>query len=109
LRTEVVQRRLKKASEVPLKTAEITCAVIDLARQLSNSANMNAISDLQTAIYVGHASAQGALANVQINLTQIKDEEYCVAIRSKISKIQIDLDHYKSQALYTITARMSTS
>lgn len=109
LRTEEIQRRLKKAAEVPLETAGIASAVVELAGQLSKSANMNAISDLQTAIYLGHASAQGALANVHINLTQIKDEEYCVGLRSRISTIQIDLDRHKSQAMDTITARMSMS
>jgi glutamate formiminotransferase/formiminotetrahydrofolate cyclodeaminase len=108
-RTGEIQRRLKGAADVPLKTAEITSAVIELAADLSKIANMNAISDLQTAIYVGHASAQGALANVHINLTQIIDEEYCAEMRSKISKIQVDLDQYKSKALDTINARMSTS
>ena len=108
VRAEEIQGRLKTATEVPLKTAEIASAVIELASQLSKKANMNAISDLQTAIYVGHASAQGALANVNINLAQIKDEKYCAETRSKISAIQTDLERHKSQALDTITARMST-
>jgi glutamate formiminotransferase/formiminotetrahydrofolate cyclodeaminase len=104
-RTGEIQRRLKRASEVPLKTAQIAAAVIELARQLSKSGNMNAISDLETAIYVGYASAEGALANVHINLRQIRDEEYCAQMRSKISAIQIDLDRHKTEALDTITAR----
>ena len=108
VRAEEIQGRLKTATEVPLKTAEIASAVIELASQLSKKANMNAISDLQTAIYVGHASAQGALANVNINLAQIKDENYSAEIRSKISAIQTDLERHKSQALDTIKARMST-
>lgn len=107
-RTEEIQGRLKIAADVPLKTAEITSEIIELAAQLSKSANLNAISDLQTAIYVGYASAQGALANVNTNLTKIRDEEYCTKMRSRISEIQTGLDHHKSQALETITARMST-
>ena len=109
LRTEEIQRRLRKAAEVPLKTAELASAVLELAGQLSESANMNAISDLQSAIYLSHASAQGALANVQINLTQIKNEEYCSETRSKIATIQTKLDRDKSQGLETITSRISMS
>jgi formiminotetrahydrofolate cyclodeaminase len=106
-RTEEIQSRLKKAADVPLMTAENALATIELARQLSKDANMNAISDLQTAIYVGHASALGALANVNINLAGIKDEEYCAQMRSKISAIQTDLEHTKAQALDAIAMRMS--
>ena len=109
LRTEEIQRRLKRAAEVPLKTAGISSAVIELAGQLSQNANMNAISDLQTAIYVAHASAEGALANVHINLTQISDKEYCTKMRSEVSAIRSNIDHAKSQALQTITARMDKS
>ena len=94
-RTEEIQSRLKKAAEVPLTTAENALAVIDLARQLSKDANMNAISDLQTAIYVAHASALGALANVNINLTGIKDEKYRAQMQSKVSTIQTQLDQIR--------------
>ncbi len=106
-RTEEIQSRLKKAAEVPLTTAENALAVIDLARQLSKDANMNAISDLQTAIYVAHASALGALANVNINLTGIKDEKYRAQMQSKVSTIQTQLDHNKTQAQEIIAARNS--
>lgn len=109
LRKSEIQRRLKTASEVPLKTAENSSAIVELAGELSNIANVNAISDLQTAIYVGHASALGALANVHINLTRIKDEEYCSKMQSEISAIQVNLDHHKSKALNSISARMSAS
>ena len=108
MRTEEIQSRLKKAADVPLMTAESALATIELARQLSKDANVNAISDLQTAIYVGHASALGALANVSINLAGIKDTEYCAQMRSKISAIQTDLEHTKAQALDTIAMRVST-
>jgi len=108
VRAEEMQRRLMTATDVPLKTAEVATAVIELASQLSKSANMNAISDLQTAIYVGYASAQGALANVNINLAQIKDEKYCAEMQSKISAIQTEVKRQKSQALDTIEARVKS-
>jgi glutamate formiminotransferase/formiminotetrahydrofolate cyclodeaminase len=108
-RTDEIQSRLKKATDVPLMTAENALATIELARQLSKDANVNAISDLQTAIYVGHASALGALANVSINLAGIKDAEYCAQMRSKISAIQTDLEHIKAQALDTIAMRISAA
>lgn len=109
LRTDEIQNRLKKAAEVPLTTAENVVALMELAKQLSNYANTSAISDLQTAIYVGDASALGALANVSINLSGIKDQEYCAQARTKISEYQAKLVRGKKEALDIIANRMSTS
>jgi len=109
VRTEEIQNRLRKAAEVPLMIAENTVALLELAKKLSHNANMNAVSDLQTAIYVGHASALGALANVSINLKGIKDVEYCAHARSKISSYQSKLDLEKEEALNIITARMKST
>ena len=108
-RTEEIQTHLKKAAEVPLTTAQHASAVIDLARQLSTDANMNAISDLQTAIYVAHASALGALANVNINLAGTKDDKYRAQMQSRVAAIQTELDRNKSEALDVIAKRSSVT
>jgi formiminotetrahydrofolate cyclodeaminase len=108
-RTEEIQTHLKKAAEVPLTTAQHASAVIDLARQLSTDANMNAISDLQTAIYVAHASALGALANVNINLAGTKDDRYRAQMQSRVAAIQTELDRNKSEALDVIAKRSSVT
>jgi glutamate formiminotransferase/formiminotetrahydrofolate cyclodeaminase len=108
-RTEEIQSHLKKAAEIPLATAQHASAVIDLARQLSTDANLNAISDLQTAIYVAHASALGALANVNINLAGTKDHEYRSQMQSRVAAIQTELDRNKSEALNVIAKRSSVT
>jgi len=104
-RTTEVQSRLKKAAEVPLATAGNSLAVLDLANRLSEDASINAISDLQTAIFLAHASALGALANVNINLKGISDEEYRAHMQAKVAEIQNQLDSSRSNSLGIIAKR----
>ena len=74
-RSEEIQKGLKGAAEVPMRTAEKAAKALSLARTLAEFGNENALSDLQTAIHLAHAGTLGAISNVTINLAAIKDEE----------------------------------
>lgn len=93
-RTVEIQNRLRKAADIPMATAKSSSEVINLAVKLAADANMNAISDLQSAVFLAHSSVLGALANVTINLPGIKDEHYRTQIQTKmeIIKKQMDVD-----------------
>ena len=104
-RAAEIQSRLKGATEVPLTTAESTTQVLSLAKSLSERGNERALSDLQTAVFLAHASSMGALSNVAINLAGIKDEEYQKRTRSRIEAIQKQIDQDKSAAIETIASR----
>ncbi len=78
---------------------------MSLANSLSNCANENALSDLQTAIFLAHASAMGAFSNVMINLAGIKDEEYREKTRSKIDAIQNQIEQDTTEAIGAIASR----
>jgi len=104
-RSAEIQNKLRWAAEVPLTTAENAARTMSLANSLSNCANENALSDLQTAIFLAHASVMGALSNVMINLAGMKDEEYREKTRSKIEAIQKQIEQEKTQALGAIASR----
>jgi len=105
-RSAEIQNKLRGAAEVPLTTAEVAGRAMSLANSLSNCANENALSDLQTAIFLAHASAMGALANVTINLTGIRNEEYRARIRSRIDAIQKQIEQDKTETIAAIATRV---
>jgi glutamate formiminotransferase/formiminotetrahydrofolate cyclodeaminase len=105
IRKDAIQRQLKEATEVPLTTSENAIAVVGLAKQLAADANMNAISDLQTAVYLAEASARGAFANVSINLAEIKDAQYQKQTLSKVATLQSQLEQDKFLALENMARR----
>ena len=104
-RTEIIQSRLRGAAEVPLKTAEQTSRILSLANKIAQFANENTLSDLQTAVYLAHASTLGAISNVNINLASMKDEYYRKQVRMKVETIQEETDKETSEALSTIARR----
>jgi glutamate formiminotransferase/formiminotetrahydrofolate cyclodeaminase len=105
VRNAEIQSSLKGATDVPLTTAENAAQVLSLAKALSECANENALSDLQTAIFLAHAGVMGALSNVAINLVGIKEDEYQKTIRSRVELIQKQIEQDKNAAIEVVASR----
>lgn len=83
-REDSIQRATRCATEVPLSVAERAVALLERLKQLEAIAAASMKSDLQVARLVAEAGAQGALANVEINLDGIKDAAYVASVRAKV-------------------------
>src|SRR5262249_3827138 len=87
IREDAVQKATRMATEVPLAVAERTVAVFERLVQLEPIAAASMRSDLQVGQMMAKAGAQGALANVEINLDGITDAGYVASIRSKAAAL----------------------
>ena len=96
-REDAIQIATKRAAEVPLQVAERTVALLGRLRQLEAIAAASMKSDLKVARLIAAAGAQGALANVEINLQGLKDSAYTAAMREKIASLRGKLEE-KPQA-----------
>ncbi len=75
-RSEALERSLKEAALVPLKTSELSLRVIELAEEILPLGNPYLLSDVGVgALLAGGALEAGAI-NVQINLSYIKDTHF---------------------------------
>jgi len=81
----IIDAALKGATKVPLNVATAAQEVGDLACKLGPITNPNMKSDLTTASALAKAAIEGALANVEINLSSIKDEAFVNDIRQRAS------------------------
>jgi glutamate formiminotransferase/formiminotetrahydrofolate cyclodeaminase len=104
-RSVEIQSKLQVATEVPLETAEQAARALSAAKRLVEYANMNAISDLETAISAAHAGFLGALANVKVNASEIKDAEYSKRIREKLDALQRQVEQDKRDAYSGLALR----
>ncbi len=104
-RSAEIQSKLRGAAETPLSAAEAAAGVISLARSLAEYGNENALSDLQTSIFLAHASVLGALANVTINLTGIKEEGYRETMSSRVQDLKVQAEREKSEAIEILASR----
>jgi formiminotetrahydrofolate cyclodeaminase len=84
----VVDTALKQATSVPLETAQKAREVADIVASLKPITNPNMASDLTVADALARAAIVGALANVEINLSSLKDATFADEVRSKVVQLQ---------------------
>lgn len=75
-RSAAIQAGYKDAISVPFETAEKCLAVAEMATELATAFNGNAASDLGVAVDAAECGMRGALMNVGINLSSVKDAAY---------------------------------
>lgn len=74
-RTESIQAAIRGAVSVPLETAERTLEVLKLLRELADSGNPSAISDVAVGSQLAQAAIKGASYNVAANLGTMTDRD----------------------------------
>lgn len=74
---------LKKAVSVPLKTADLSLKAIELAEIVVDNGNPNSITDVGVGAQMAYSGVLGGIYNVQINLKEIKDEQFCIEMQKK--------------------------
>jgi formiminotetrahydrofolate cyclodeaminase len=79
----IIDAALKQATSVPLRVAERARELVGLAEKLRPITSPNMKSDLTTALALAQAAIQGALANVEINLDSLKDQEFVTQARAR--------------------------
>ncbi len=84
----IVAAALKQATLVPLGVAEQATEVAALVEKLRPITNPNMKSDLVTAHALARAALAGALANVEINLESLKDEDFADQTRKKLETLK---------------------
>jgi len=86
-RSQTIQSAMLHAAEVPLSNAGRCKRVLELCRNLENSFNTNAASDLECGVHLATAGLKGCAANVRINLPYIKDENTRKDIEGRLESI----------------------
>jgi formiminotetrahydrofolate cyclodeaminase len=83
-----VDAALKGATEIPLKVAELAGETRRLLDSLRPLTNPKMASDLTVGIGLAKAAADGALANVEINLADISDVAFVSRIRERVAAVR---------------------
>ena len=86
-RIQAIQKAMAHAAEVPLLNAARCKRILELCRNLKESFNSNAASDLECALLLASAGLNGCAANVRINLPYIKDENIHKDIEERLESI----------------------
>jgi glutamate formiminotransferase/formiminotetrahydrofolate cyclodeaminase len=86
-RSRAIQDALQGATTVPLETLRVCVAALAQAGAVARHGNPSAASDAGVAIGLLRAAAEGAHANVRINLDSIKDEVFTAAAGTEAARL----------------------
>jgi glutamate formiminotransferase len=89
-----VAKALRGAASIPLQVARAAAEVAAMAESLRAKTNPKAASDLTVAIALARAAAEGALANVEINVESMEagaEAKFVSDTRAKVAEIRKSL------------------
>ncbi len=84
----LVATALQNATSIPLRVAEQAREVRDLAESLRSTTNPNMASDLTVARALADAAITGALANVDINLKELRNEQFVEDVKKRAEAVR---------------------
>lgn len=87
-RSEAIQRETKYAAQVPMEVARAVYEVLPMIDTVAQKGNSNAVTDACVSMMCARTAILGALLNVRINLTSIKDEDFVKAMRDEADTIE---------------------
>lgn len=105
-RSEKVQEGYKAAIVVPLEVARKTYNLYESILVAVKYGNKNAISDGGVATLMAQSAIEGAILNVKINLSAIKDEEYKVKMEKELETLSTKGVEKKEEILAIVKENM---
>lgn len=89
-RSKQIQAATKIAAEVPMEVARRAYAIMDLIAEVAEDGNQNAITDACVSMMSARTAVLGAILNVKINLSSLKDEEYVAKMKAECDQLEKD-------------------
>lgn len=89
-RSRVIQEATKEAALVPMQVAEEIGLVMESIIYVAHKGNRNAVTDACVAMMAARTCVLGALLNVRINLSSIRDEDFVKRMTKKADALEAD-------------------
>lgn len=90
-RSAAIQENTKKAALVPMEVARRTSTLLPRIEAVVARGNQNAVTDGCVAMMCARVAIVGALFNVRINLTSLKDEAFVAEMRAEADRLEADV------------------
>ena len=88
-RRSAIRHAMRVATDVPMETARAAAALVAQGRVVADHGNPSAKTDAAVAVQMAMTALSGAMANVEINLDGMGDEEYAAALRAELRRLSL--------------------
>ena len=88
IRSEAIQKETKYAAQVPMEVARTVHSILPMIDVVARKGNSNAVTDACVSMMCARTAILGALLNVRINLTSIKDEKFVKEMSEEADMIE---------------------
>lgn len=89
-RSRVIQEATKEAALVPMHVAEEIASAMESIIYVAHKGNQNAVTDACVAMMAARTGVLGALLNVRINLSSIKDEAFVKRLSERADYLEAE-------------------
>ncbi|EMA48588.1 cyclodeaminase/cyclohydrolase family protein [Halococcus salifodinae] len=96
-RTELVQEKSRRTTEVPLQIAEVCLEVLEHARVVTSKGNRNALADAGTGVFLAHSALKASVYTAESNLELIEDPTVVTEAEERGAKIERRADELLEQ------------
>ena len=87
IRSDLVEKAVRGATETPLRTARAAFGVLECLKTLIELGNPNAKCDAAVGAQLAYASLKGACYNILTNIRALKDATFAGSCRTEISEL----------------------
>lgn len=101
-RSAAIQEATLKAALVPLEVAKTAVEIMDSIAIIAEKGNQNAITDACVAMMCARTATFGALLNVRINLTSLKDTDKVAELSLQCDKLHAEANHKEELLLNSV-------
>lgn len=98
-RSQAIQAGLKQAALVPLEVAQNALEILGFAETAVARGNPNAVTDGAVGAMLARTAGLGALYNVKINLSSIRDKEFVEKTTSEVNRLEVQIIDKEKQIL----------
>ncbi len=90
-RAQAIQEAFKKAASIPFAVAYDARQLLDLAAEVVEKGNRNAVTDGLVGAMAARTAILGALYNVRINLGSIRDPEFVTKLTQEAQQLESEV------------------
>lgn len=105
-RKQILQNTLREAVAIPMEICQSAHLGLRLCNSLIDKSNINLISDLAVAAELFRASFSGGLINIEINIGQVKDENFIIEVRKVLEPLEDEVGVLGQHILDEVRTKM---